>query len=272
MAAIPYERETNNLDNILSSDFFKFLIGPEKKQFFIHSSAIACQSRALEKLVNGDMREAQYAYTGDYRAAQPHTRDGIGLKQCFPPPSTSPPPKSKKIRKVKTFSSGGYMAVPTKDKDLWSQFKKLYPEPAPDHEVEDNTPEDDFSEVFLSHARLYVVADYYGISALKVLCLRKLHQDLERFTIHEEAIGDIAQLVRFCYEHTVKPDDLRELVNIGTAKVLTGGEAATIEVLQPLYGPVEVSKASIYACEDHKIVDIYIYMLLKKDFGGEYKE
>ncbi|RTE75464.1 hypothetical protein BHE90_010070 [Fusarium euwallaceae] len=229
MAAIPYE-------SILTSDFFRFLVGPERKQFFMHSSAVACQSQALEKLVNGDMREAcercaiwcevepdtfirfsQYAYTGDYRAAQPHTREGMGLKQCFPPPSPSPPPKSKKIRKVKTFSSGGNMAVPTKDKDLWSQFKRLYPEPAPDHEAEDNTPEDDFSEVFLSHARLYVVADCYGISALKVLCLRKLHQALERFTVYEEAIGDIAQLVSFCYEHTVEPDDLRELVNMYTA-------------------------------------------------------
>ncbi|KAK7425867.1 hypothetical protein QQZ08_007581 [Neonectria magnoliae] len=130
MAAMPYE-------SILSSDFFKFLVGPEKKQFFMHSSAVACQPQALEKLVNGDMREAhercaiwydvdpdtfirfsQHVYTGDYQAAQPHTRDGVSLKDCSPPPSAPPPARLKKIRKVKTLSSWGDMAVPTKDKDL----------------------------------------------------------------------------------------------------------------------------------------------------------
>lgn len=59
--------------------------------------------------------------------------------------------------------------------------------------------------------------DSAGISALKLLCLRKLRQTLERFTVHEEAIDDVVQLVRFCYENTIEYDDMRDFVNMYTA-------------------------------------------------------
>ncbi|CAH0057351.1 unnamed protein product [Clonostachys solani] len=88
MAAIPY-------DAILSSGMFKCLIGPDKSEFIIHSALLASQSKVLDRLVNGQMKEAlegevywaevdtdtfirfsQFAYTGDYYEAKFQPRQG----------------------------------------------------------------------------------------------------------------------------------------------------------------------------------------------------
>lgn len=163
------------------------------------------------------VRFSEYAYTGDYQAAPRYTREEMGRREFLPPPITSLPPIAKKVKKTKTSSTSDEFVGPTKNKDLWSQFKKLYPDPVPNAKPAENIPEDDFSEVFLSHARLYVLADCYDVSALKLLCLRKLRQTLERFIVYEESIDAVVQLVCFCYEHTVESDDMRDLVNMYTA-------------------------------------------------------
>lgn len=202
----------------------------------MHSCIVACQSKSLEKLINGDMKEAndrcvvwpdvdsdtfirfsQYAYTGDYQAAPRQTRDHTTIGEPSPTGSNFPSQKITRIKKKKPSMFGPEDLTPLNDKDLWAQFKKLYPDAATDQEAETNAPEDDFSVIFLSHARLYVFADCYDISALKVLCLRKLQQILVKFTVHEEAIDDIIRLVRFCYENTLESDEMRGLVDMYTA-------------------------------------------------------
>ncbi|KAF4453642.1 triacylglycerol lipase [Fusarium austroafricanum] len=220
---------------VLQSEFFEFIVGHEKKKFFLHSSIVACQSESLEKLINGGMKEAnercatlpdvdsdtfvrfsQYAYTGDYQAAEFRIREDVKPRTPSPPPQLafSGAPK---IRKKRMSSSLGDGLAQTKDKDLWAQFKKLYPDSAPYRELQDNNPEDDFSPVFLSHTHLYIFADCYGISALKLLCLRKIQRALKNFTLHEEAIEDVVQLIHFCYENTIESDELRDLLNMYTA-------------------------------------------------------
>jgi hypothetical protein len=229
-------KNSNTRGSILRSTFFKFIVGQEKREFFVHSSIVACQSECLEKLVNGDMKEAiercatlcdvdsdtfvrfsQYAYTGDYRAAQRQTREHVRPREPSPPQSPvlySEPPK---VRKKKISSYWGGDLVQTKDKDLWSHFKRLYPDSVSDREPEGNAPEDDFTDIFLSHAHLYIFADCYDISALKLLCLRKLQRTLESFTVHEEAIDDVVRLLRFCYENTLESDEMRDMLNMFTA-------------------------------------------------------
>ncbi|KAK2058510.1 hypothetical protein LY76DRAFT_514079, partial [Colletotrichum caudatum] len=56
---------------------------------------------------------------------------------------------------------------------------------------------------FISHAKMYVLADCYGVEGLESLSLRKLHRALKQFELSEEGIGDIVQLM----------DSLRFLVN-----------------------------------------------------------
>ncbi len=45
--------------------------------------------------------------------------------------------------------------------------------------------EKDFTQVFLKHAHLYVLAEKYKIEHLKKLILHKIHKTLVSFTLHE---------------------------------------------------------------------------------------
>ena len=75
--------------------------------------------------------------------------------------------------------------------------------------------DEDFTPVFLGHARLYVFADKYNIESLKSLVLNKLHNTLCKFSLYEARYGDVVELVRYTYENTpsrTPRDSLRELV------------------------------------------------------------
>jgi hypothetical protein len=92
----PAFRQTHN-DRILTSPIFTFLIGEDKTEFKVHSSAIAKQSDALHALINQPMAEAasrtvvmkdvncstfvrfcRFAYTGDYEAVKKTDPTGKG--------------------------------------------------------------------------------------------------------------------------------------------------------------------------------------------------
>ncbi|TQV91880.1 hypothetical protein V2A60_006019 [Cordyceps javanica] len=76
--------------SILSSKPFRFLIGPQKCEYFVHASLAASKSPVLNTIVNGSMNEAasgctvwdnvdedtfvrfgQWVYTGDYKGSAP---------------------------------------------------------------------------------------------------------------------------------------------------------------------------------------------------------
>ena len=74
---------------------------------------------------------------------------------------------------------------------------------------------EDYTPIFLGHARLYTLADEYGVNTLKSVVLYKLHATLCLFTPYEARYGDILELLRFTYDHTparAQLDPLRELV------------------------------------------------------------
>jgi hypothetical protein len=86
-------------------------------------------------------------------------------------------------------------------------------------DIRDNqSAEEDYSPVFLGHARLYVFADKWHINELKALTLHKLHNTLNKFTLYEARRGDIVNLVEFAYSNDNTPDsdhdvdDLRALI------------------------------------------------------------
>jgi hypothetical protein len=75
----------------MASKPFRFLVGPEKREFTLHSEVVSRLSPSLNALVNGGMKEAgqgvavwddvnaetfvrfgKFAYTGDYDVAEPH--------------------------------------------------------------------------------------------------------------------------------------------------------------------------------------------------------
>lgn len=75
---------------------------------------------------------------------------------------------------------------------------------------------EDHTEVFLTHARLYVFADRYDIANLRQHCLFKLHEALIVFSLLHERVQDVVPLVEYVYDSTPdrihSADEMRELV------------------------------------------------------------
>ncbi|KAI4260287.1 MAG: hypothetical protein L6R42_004144 [Xanthoria sp. 1 TBL-2021] len=78
------------------------------------------------------------------------------------------------------------------------------------------SPKGNYTDVFLSHAQLYVFAEKYDIQTLKILALENLQASLAIFTLYEERTGDIIALLQYVYANTSEPidgvEDLRTLL------------------------------------------------------------
>ena len=78
------------------------------------------------------------------------------------------------------------------------------------------TPDENYTEVFLGHARMYVFAEKYDIQTLKQLALMKLHHTLSIFTLFPERVADITTLVKYVYANTTETlhgtEDIRTML------------------------------------------------------------
>lgn len=81
-----------------------------------------------------------------------------------------------------------------------------------------SAPDQDFTPVFLGHARLYTFAEMRLVEPLKSLALYKLHATLLDFCLYERRVGDVVELARYAYDtgpdrsETGKLNELRQLV------------------------------------------------------------
>lgn len=178
----------------LASPVFRFIVGEERAEFTLHSDLVARQSQKLAKLVNeGCFQEnleqtvvwcyvdkatftrfAQYVYCGDYgvdgSTTAPLDEADAFINSC------SSMRRKKKILPITSLA--------------FSDFKKRHYEYRSDRRlvVEPNLdPSQEYREIFLSHAKLHVFADYHGIEPLMQMTLHKLHQVL--FIHSERASG-----------------------------------------------------------------------------------
>ncbi|KIX09197.1 uncharacterized protein Z518_00276 [Rhinocladiella mackenziei CBS 650.93] len=108
---------------------------------------------------------------------------------------------------------------PSRHTDLWRLFKsKARVSEMPPWEPRANMDHcEDYTTLFLCHAKLYVFSDRYIIKALQELVLQKLRLTLSRFTLFRERTGDIVKLLKYTYANTMDYDDgidkLRSLVS-----------------------------------------------------------
>ncbi|TQW06239.1 hypothetical protein IF2G_06522 [Cordyceps javanica] len=192
------------------------------------------------------IRFGQYVYTGDYSGASPFEPPASPT----PPPTEEPgepsdaPPdveapaeerlapfaddalwafltantKPKKDNKKKAVSEwGSEVSPPQRAGEAWEHFTTtrsyLCAPPSPSDTLENvNNSSKEYAEVFISHAKVYVMADYYLIQPLATLALHKLHGILCNFTLSKKRIPDIVALLQFCYQADERPF-LRELVS-----------------------------------------------------------
>lgn len=222
----------------------------------------------------------EFAYTGNYTAPKPAIVLALETQSSHhdearkePSPEEHPAPPAPPARPVleaeideehvmsDRFDRFGFsrpqrvnkskrMPVTGRD-ELWNQFKKLnyhVPSPPPSPEKMRSPSLMDHSEVFLSHARIYVLADYYDIEALMVLSLKRLHQALVGFEFSRNRADDVTAVVDYCYGNTVdkggNQDRLRHLLALYTAcKVETMWPSTYFQEILERSG--ELSKAVI---------------------------
>lgn len=79
---------------------------------------------------------------------------------------------------------------------------------------------EDYTGVFLCHAKLYVMADTYDIPALKQLSLHRLHAALKEFTLYPSRLNDIATLAKYVFENTVQEDKIRDMITLYYACII----------------------------------------------------
>ena len=78
--------------------------------------------------------------------------------------------------------------------------------PIPQARKNENKNED-YADVFLGHAQLYVFANSYLIHDLKTLALENLHETLKILELYSYRTGDIISLIRYVYGNTQIPND-----------------------------------------------------------------
>ncbi|WPA97910.1 uncharacterized protein RHO25_002521 [Cercospora beticola] len=70
---------------------------------------------------------------------------------------------------------------------------------------------EDYTEVFLSHAKLYIFAAMWSAESLRKLSLRRLHESLVHFTPCSVCVGDVAILLRHVHHDTDSLCNIAEL-------------------------------------------------------------
>ncbi|KXX80954.1 Rho-related BTB domain-containing protein 3 [Madurella mycetomatis] len=215
--------EAIDWEKIASSKLFKFFVGPERREFMVHSAIVARQSRVLNTLVNGNFSEApeghatlesvdeqtfvsfiQYAYTGDYSEKWPQRPDTPGEATSM----RSQP---------NTASISCTCSQRQQEPSLWKTFKSTVNKRQSIFHPRPNTDaKQDYTDVFISHARLYIFADCYQISDLMCLTLSKLGQTLVLFKLYTRRVKDVVKLLEYCFGNPA-PDELRSMLAVYTA-------------------------------------------------------
>ncbi|KAK6843833.1 hypothetical protein PG987_004693 [Apiospora arundinis] len=226
MAAIPF-------DEIISSKTFRFLVGPQKREFTVHEAVLTSVSEKLKALIEGNMKEAQeqlavfdfvdeytfarfceFAYTGDYSISNVRTPSRLTGKCPIDHKTTSNPLFGVGIEydtwggfldsKTKTKKeTSGFKSSPSKKDKIWAIFQDLhFTRTDPDFFPPQNKDHSDCSDMLLPHAQLYVFADYNLVTELKQLALFRLHATLCVFRLTEQVAHGIAELLDYSFANT----------------------------------------------------------------------
>ncbi len=209
---------------------------------------MSLHSKPLDRLMNGHMAEAhngsavledvdpdtfvrfaQWAYQGYYIAAD-STVEGELLSESengddrdsgrrgVAKPEPEPEPLLEVEEQPPTYAWGRPGDYGTKqgmreafiDREHTTRQESIrIPPPLPNRHHDE-----DYTEVFLCHARLYVFADKYDVQPLRVLALEELQATLAIFTLYLERTTDVITLLRYVYAqyNEVEEEDMRMML------------------------------------------------------------
>ncbi|KAJ5366751.1 hypothetical protein N7541_000692 [Penicillium brevicompactum] len=228
------------MKEVLESPLFTFEVGPQKKEFVVHSLIIAKLSPALNALINGEWKEGS-----DKRVDWSEVKEGTFLRLCefaYGKDYTLPAPDLGGLSFPKTThattsgasndddkNSNGESACSTfevdddmhPDKLGWPHFpscdffylKKLdrwglanaHPNPDWDKSLwggANGGNKRDFSSALIEQVEIYVLADKWGVEQLCRLVVFRTYGLLNLFTKGEVALEGTIEFVMFVYENT----------------------------------------------------------------------
>lgn len=111
-------------------------------------------------------------------------------------------------------------ASAAKKQQLITKFNsKIYPGPrnAPANEFKvhkNQERSEDYSEVLLCHAKLYVLGDKYLIWGLQKLAIHRLHATLKEFVLYPSRLQDINKLVKYVFENAHPEDEICKMLSL----------------------------------------------------------
>ncbi|KAJ4424167.1 hypothetical protein N0V82_001215 [Gnomoniopsis sp. IMI 355080] len=224
---------------------FTFVVGPNKKEFSIHEAAFSELSCPLEALLSGPYKESQtlrvewpdidegtfirfarWAYTGSYVTEEPDIiLDRTNVKLSIPSSDGSDvvedgdnvTPEEPLYSLQSIVDKRSHHRRPgTKRHGLIQKFLDMsakYPTTTSDFKPRQNKEScEEYTGVFLCHAKLYVLGDAYDIPQLRQLSLHHLHATLKEFTLYPSRLNDIAALARYIFNNTQAHDEIQDMI------------------------------------------------------------
>ncbi|KAK3366729.1 hypothetical protein B0T24DRAFT_651235 [Lasiosphaeria ovina] len=250
-----------SFEEIISSKPFRFSIGLQKREFTMHSALVAICSPALDRLVNGEFKEAQdlhaelesmneetfilfaqYAYTGDYNREMSKEAKSF-IVETSKTEVIVVDPEPDVAERVDDWG-WGVNSKKTKCNKLWIEFKKEHSTALPARKDWPAT-KSCAGNVILSHAQLYVFADCYGISGLMDLSLCRLGKALVDIEVDDDKVEDIVDTLQYCYDELTPPKLRSLLVLYAACKIETLWKSTKFRELSTRHG--ELSTAIIGA-------------------------
>lgn len=102
-----------------------------------------------------------------------------------------------------------------------AQFSNLCPPLADPYLPLANTgASEDYTEVFLCHAKLYILGDLYDLPALRQLSFHRLYATLRAFVLYPSRMTDIATLTSYLFENTRPDDKVRDMMTLYYACII----------------------------------------------------
>lgn len=202
---------------------------------------VAKLSDVLNVLIHGHMREAcegvttwehvteatflrfgQFVITGDYDPASPRPAPitHLGDPEIGEGVSIDALPWTHEARGWNDFEKRFLEPTPsshylpwTHESRGWNDFEKRFLKPAPRSDAPQKKTKkqkkrkkvrQDYTDIFISHVDLFILADYYGICSLEACVVRKLGALLGSFKLCPSKIKDFIRLVEYTYGNVPK--------------------------------------------------------------------